>query len=162
LDRTEGSFGFIDSFLFVYRGARRVTEINLSEHGVVTPKALIFEGPDEVAVAGYGSDRMARVSLRDPATPKVEESRGVPGVRMLPHDSSGRGSVGADPLLDAWVVEGSVVPVPDAAGSASPSSPRASRTIASRLGEALVFTTLMAPWNKSDGRLSRFTCEACH
>jgi len=31
-----------------------------------------------------------------------------------------------------------------------------------RLGEALVFTTLIAPWNRSDGPLSRFTCETCH
>ncbi len=30
------------------------------------------------------------------------------------------------------------------------------------LGEALFFTTLMGPWNKSDGPLSRFTCETCH
>jgi hypothetical protein len=30
------------------------------------------------------------------------------------------------------------------------------------VGEALFFTNLMSPWNKSEGRLSRFTCEACH
>jgi cytochrome c peroxidase len=31
-----------------------------------------------------------------------------------------------------------------------------------QLGEALFFTTRMAPWNKSDGELSRSTCETCH
>jgi hypothetical protein len=36
------------------------------------------------------------------------------------------------------------------------------RSSDSRLGEALFFTTLMAPWDRSDGRLSRFTCETCH
>lgn len=36
------------------------------------------------------------------------------------------------------------------------------RSSDSRVGEALFFTSMMAPWNKSDGRLSRFTCETCH
>jgi hypothetical protein len=64
--------------------------------------------------------------------------------------------VAADPLLDAWVVLGErgwsarVVDGPDA------------RTPAVRLGEALVFTTLMAPAGSSTGKLSRFTCETCH
>src|SRR5205814_5335212 len=31
-----------------------------------------------------------------------------------------------------------------------------------RIGEALFFTDLMAPANRSDGALSRFTCETCH
>jgi hypothetical protein len=47
-----------------------------------------------------------------------------------------------------------VVAVPDAGGPP--------RTEEDRLGEALFFTTLMAPWDRSDGRLSRFTCETCH
>jgi mono/diheme cytochrome c family protein len=34
--------------------------------------------------------------------------------------------------------------------------------VASRIGELLFFTTLMSPWNSSDGKLSRFTCETCH
>ena len=38
----------------------------------------------------------------------------------------------------------------------------AARSTESRVGEALFFTTVMAPWNRSDGKLSRFTCEACH
>jgi hypothetical protein len=64
----------------------------------------------------------------------------------------------ANPLLDAWVAvdHGGVAVVP-AGGGASPT-----RSLDSRLGEALFFTTLMAPWNRSDGRLSRFTCETCH
>ncbi|MFQ5745289.1 MAG: hypothetical protein ACE5HV_17175, partial [Acidobacteriota bacterium] len=31
-----------------------------------------------------------------------------------------------------------------------------------RLGEALFFTTLMSPHNRTEGELSRFTCETCH
>jgi len=61
-------------------------------------------------------------------------------------------------FLDAWVVASpsgnTLVRVDDASES--------TRSTESRLGEALLFTTLMAPWNRSDGRLSRFTCETCH
>src|SRR5262249_23039879 len=43
-----------------------------------------------------------------------------------------------------------------------PSARRPARNPLARLGEALFFTTLMGPWNRSDGPLSRFTCETCH
>ena len=35
-------------------------------------------------------------------------------------------------------------------------------TTEERLGEALFFTTLMAPGNSSEGSHSRFSCETCH
>jgi hypothetical protein len=46
--------------------------------------------------------------------------------------------------------------------SAAALSAAGSADVAARVGEALLFTTLMAPWNRSDGPLSRFTCETCH
>lgn len=161
LDRTEGSFGFIDSFLFLYRGGRRVAEVNLSAHGVVTPKAVDIAraaGSETVVdVAGYGADAVARVELADGAPEKVSITKAVPGLRALVATPGG-GYVAADPLLDAWVALGpggaTVVPAKDDAAR--------ERSTLSRVGEALIFTTLMAPWNKSDGRLSRFTCETCH
>ncbi len=65
--------------------------------------------------------------------------------------------VAANPLLDAWVVAGNggarIVAIP---------GERPPRAMLSRVGELLFFTTMMAPWNSSDGALSRFTCEACH
>jgi hypothetical protein len=68
---------------------------------------------------------------------------------------------GADPLLDAWAsvsVDGdgrsAVVSIPDT--GAPPRDPM------SRVGQAVFFTTLMAPWQHAEGRLSRFTCETCH
>ncbi|WP_394824943.1 hypothetical protein [Pendulispora albinea] len=152
LDRTEGSFGFIDSFLFVLEAGRRIAEINLSSHGVVTPKAVVIEGPGSFVVAGYGAPTIARVELAPGGAPHVEVTASLPGVRAI---AKARGGwAGADPLLDAWVADGKAVPVADPA--------EAPRSTASRVGEALVFTTLMAPWNKSEGRLSRFTCETCH
>jgi hypothetical protein len=46
-----------------------------------------------------------------------------------------------------------VVPVAD------PGPPRSTEA---RVGEALFFTTLIAPWNRAKGSVSRFTCETCH
>jgi hypothetical protein len=66
----------------------------------------------------------------------------------------------ANPLLDAWIAAShdmppTVVPIAAAAGEHGFDSE-------TRLGEALFFTTLMAPWNRAEGALSRFTCETCH
>jgi hypothetical protein len=170
LDRTQGSFGFIDSFVTLYRvaGGRtaKLGEVNTSAVGVVTPKALRLSRTDgggvELAAAAYGSDRLALVrwdgagkgSFDDP----VVETRTVPPGTAAMERLPDRSLVFANTLMDAWVhasPEGNaVVPVDDVAATA--------RSADSRLGEALFFTTLMAPWDKSDGRLSRFTCETCH
>jgi hypothetical protein len=167
LDRTQGSFAFIDSFVTLYRVAagasERLGEVNTSELGVVTPKALRIEREGSevtVVAAGYGSDRMAVLRWRGEGRAVQEigrETRQLPpgsaAVDGLPDGSL----VFANPLLDAWVrLSGdgtaSVVPVEGGGG----------RRAESRLGEALFFTTLMAPWDRADGRLSRFTCETCH
>ncbi|APR75778.1 Hypothetical protein A7982_01124 [Minicystis rosea] len=166
LDRTEGSFGYIDSFVFVYRLApgatqpERLAEVNVSEVGVITPKALLLRAEAHagatVTVVGYGSDRIATLAWRDgfAAAPRIDARPFVPGVASIA--LLGDAIVGADPLFDGWARMGStgVVEVPDEAP--------VRRTPASRVGEALFFTNLMAPWNHTDGRLSRFTCETCH
>jgi hypothetical protein len=175
LDRTSGFFGYIDSFLFAYRvrdaKVETLATLNVSEHGVVTPKAISLEPADpreagargrvDVLVTAYGSAAAVRVSLRGKSDPTVAALTLVPGLRALAR-SAERGSKAvalADPLLDAWVLAGErgahVVPVP-AIGDEAP------RATASRLGEALFFTSLMAPKNTSTGALSRFTCETCH
>jgi hypothetical protein len=168
LDRTQGSFGFVDSFVWVYRVTegqpREVAEVNASEQGLVTPKALKLsvgpQGEPELVVAAYGSNRLATItwSDRDAVAPPTIRTQPVPPGNAAMIDGSDGSRVLANPLLDAWVRVGAgepvVVPVPDVA--ASP------RTEEARLGEALFFTTLMAPWDRSDGRLSRFTCETCH
>ncbi len=163
LDRTQGSFGFVDSFVTVYRivhgQAEKMREENTSALGLVTPKALKLwrdpQGPLELAVAAYGSDRFAVFDLGAERPPTLSEL--PPGSAALDRLADGTFVI-ANPLLDAWVRKGpgetAIVPVPD-----EPSQPR---SIDSRLGEALFFTTLMAPWDSSEGRLSRFTCETCH
>jgi hypothetical protein len=172
LDRTEGSFAFIDSFVTLYRiaggSAAKLAEVNTSALGAVTPKMVKLwlspSGGLEVTVAGYGSDRL--LSLAWPTATPESGALGEPAVkqRFIPPGASmgeelpGATLAMANPLLDAWVLSTPsgvhVQTVDDGLAR--------TRSTASRLGEALFFTTLMAPWDKSDGRLSRFACETCH
>jgi len=173
LDRTEGSFGFVDSFVTLYRidgdVATKRAEVNTSALGLVTPKALYLRrdgaGHVVLTVAAYGSDRLAVLAWDEtalgadglPAEASIAMRTLPPGSASIDRLPDGSFAV-ANPLLDAWLRVGpervDVVPVDDA--------PSAKRSADSRLGEALFFTTLMAPWDKSEGRLSRFTCETCH
>ena len=61
LDRSDGSFGYIDSFVFVYEDGKRTAEINVGMEGLVTPKWLRWADPDTIEVAGYGSPLAARI-----------------------------------------------------------------------------------------------------
>ncbi|HEX4446534.1 MAG TPA: hypothetical protein VH044_07360, partial [Polyangiaceae bacterium] len=170
LDRTQGSFGFIDSFVTLYRvaggRAAKLGEVNTAAVGVVTPKALRLSraagGVVQLDAAAYGSDRLVSVRWAGAGTgsfdaPIVETRQLPPGTAAMERLPDGS-FVAANTLLDAWVhasPEGNVVvPVDDGSPAA--------RSADSRLGEALFFTTLMAPWDRSDGQLSRFTCETCH
>jgi len=184
LDRTEGSFGFVDSFVFLYRvlpglPPERLAAINVSEHGVITPKAILLsagaDGGATVLAAGYGSDRLAEITWPSDLTapPSVTTLQILPGVASMA--VAGDLLVCADPLFDAWFsvpleggghlgrdprAPGAPPPLPLLVPVADPGA--APRDPHSRVGEALFFTNLMAPWNLSEGRLSRFTCETCH
>jgi hypothetical protein len=167
LDRTIGAFGYVDSFLFLYRlapssdAALLDSAVNLSELGVVTPKAVALrERPLRITVAGYGSDKLVELSFAQGAGRPTALARDfVPGANAVAPLDDGR-FVFANPLLDAWIVTSpdgppTIVPIADAAE-------RRASDAETRLGEALFFTTLMAPWNRAEGPLSRFTCETCH
>lgn len=156
LDRSEGGFGYIDSFVFHVRlegtTLRRLAAVNVGAHGVVTPKHLAWGG-DALWVTGAGADAMARVRLSEsPAVDTWRVPAGLSGFAMR-----GAEMLAADPLLDQWVHL-------DAERRATLVAIDAedTRTEAVRLGEALVFTTLMAPQATSEERGSRFTCETCH
>jgi hypothetical protein len=90
--------------------------------------------------------------------PEIDSRTTVPGVVAEAALAEGA-RLAADPLLDAWVVDDGrdarIVPIAGVPGIAA-------RDPESRLGEALFFTTLMAPWNRTKGSVSRFTCETCH
>jgi hypothetical protein len=106
--------------------------------------------------------------LRAPPTVVTQDL--VPGTTSMVARADGT-LVFADPLLDAWVSRSSsgtaaprVVPVREAIDAPAAAAPLGAESadVAARVGEALLSTTLMAPWNRSDGPLSRFTCETCH
>jgi hypothetical protein len=168
LDRSDGSFGFIDSFVTLYEldgstlAVERRRDVNAGELGVVTPKWIDVDvdrhGAIEIEAVGFATDVL--VTLRWPEgeeTAVVSTAALAPGIVSLERTRHGR--IAADTLLDAWLIldERSpleVVPVVD--------SLPAPRSAESRVGELLFFTNLMAPWNPTEGRQSRFTCETCH
>ncbi|MBL4683509.1 MAG: hypothetical protein JKY37_02880 [Nannocystaceae bacterium] len=171
LDRSGGAFGNIDSFVFVTdipdEGPPvRRAELNVSAHGAVTPKWIRLQLSGEAAdlqthvqTVGYGSEAwVTAVWDAKFSTPKVQTTALVPGITdMVVADD---GSVlAANPLLDAWLsfgTDGTLSVIAAGNPEADTRSPDV------RLGEALLFTGLMAPAARSEGKASRFTCETCH
>ena len=163
LDRTIGSFGYIDSYVFLYRmtpGAApvRLAAVNVSELGVVTPKVVSLRrdaGVVTVESAGYGSGVFVALRWTEPRfdAPEVETRILRPGIAAwAPH---GRGYVAANPLFDAWMTSNEAEAPIDVRSERRPST-------ALRIGEAAFFTTLMGPFNSATGPKSRFSCETCH
>ena len=196
LDRSDGSFGFIDSFAFSYLlpehgEVRELWRANVSELGVVTPKAPLLDvsaARAHVYITGYGSDRAAEFffDAHEQKAPRAQTEPFYPGTSAGIRVRSGDYAF-ANPLLDAWVRrplskerhsseeqeearerEESRVPAEPSERRVlaevypveAPQAPLA--TSEERLGEALFFTTLMAPGNSSEGSHSRFSCETCH
>jgi len=160
LERRDRVFGYIDSFVYLYvlepdgRLVRRQA-VNTSELGVVDPKAVVFDEHDGAPLlhaVGYATTPLVSVG----ATSADITRAAVPGCSALV--ARGERLLCADPLLDAWVelARGGAVVHPARPPALEDPNPN------QRLGEALFFTTLMAPDARSDGRLSRFTCETCH
>lgn len=159
LDRTGGGFGCVDSFVFLYAidpatgAAERVADVNVSAAGAVTPKHLAVEPTAtgaRVRVAGYGGDRAATLTWTPGGAVTVDAEPALPGITAVARTPAA--TIAANPLLDAWIVDGRVVPV----------APRALDDPELVLGEALYGTVLIAPGGRTDGAASRFTCEACH
>ena len=171
LDRREGFFGYIDSFVSSYRVAgdkpTLLGEVNVSTLGVVTPKALSLDATNpqdrSVLVTGYGGEKRTRLRLEASGMLTLKGASIAPffaGTRSLARFGPA-GFVAANPLLDAFVVVREESATGDVIAVADP-SPKAAQSQESRLGEALFFTNLMAPDNKTEGAHSRFTCETCH
>jgi hypothetical protein len=160
LVRAHGEFENIDSFVWSYRLEGgvfdRLTALDLSDAGVVVPKALSLadtsEGP-QLSVLAAGSGRLLRMSLE--GAPRLVTTPALPGVADAVFETKGD-VIYASPLFDAFVKldrDGVHVARMDPERRPEP---------ALRLGEALFFTELMAPENLSSGSHSRFTCETCH
>lgn len=161
LDRSGGFFGHIDSFLFLYRGVpegtpERVDALNLSEVGVITPKAMVWTDEETLLVTGFGGEKAVRVRRGGDELTVTEAVSWAPGANDLAVLSSG-GIVAANPLLDVWSTGWTIPALEPVEG------PRSSEHAADvHLGEVMIFTSLMAPYNASQGAHSRFSCETCH
>ena len=179
LDRTGGEFGYIDSFVFLYRvpvdhqGAalapgtpELVDLLNVSEHGIVTPKVVRFEGAERLRVIGFGSEGMALIEATASGLSVVQTAPAPPGI--TDYISDGERVVAVSTLLDRVVTTNgpgwldwryfSIV----FEGRAVLGEPHNGHAVDVRLGEALLFTTLFSPENRTKNELSRFTCETCH
>ena len=170
LDRRGGFFGYIDSFVTLYKvqagKAERRSTINVSEFGVITPKAVLLEevegGKHRIFVTGYGGEKLVQFTLgdTDKQPTDVRTDPLAAGSRAFVKNADG-GFVVANPLLDALVVlnaDGTTKKIVRVQDSEKESEAR--RTL--RLGEALFFTNLMAPNNATEDAHSRFSCETCH
>ncbi len=181
LDRSKGEFGNVDSFLFTYElpridgvfrwdqdSASRHNRLNLSESGIVTPKAVRLArlpgGGLQLWVAGFGADKLAQFRMQG-SEPQLERLLDVsPGITDLQVGSLG-GHVRlalANPLLDRCRLLSLKAGQPTQQSALLEASRGRKASAQSRLGEALFFTTLLAPDNSSQGSLSRLSCEACH
>jgi hypothetical protein len=141
----------------VYRlpDATRIAAINLSAAGIVTPKWVRIESSGRAArvtTAGYATGLLADIVIESGGDPQIHTRPFLPGTTDY---LAGPVPLAASPLLDAWLA-GDPPEMIEVPGAAPP------RSLESRIGEALVFTTLMAPWSSSEGKKSRFTCETCH
>jgi len=173
LDRRDGGFGYIDSFVFLARydaathEVAREAEFNVSELGLITPKSIAFgrdsgSGPSwTLDLTGYASGERLRLRGRGAELAKVERYPWLPGsqsVLRIDHPDATSDWIAANPLLDIWMLgPGDLSP-----GWAAAPDDRDDRDFDERLGEALVYTSAMAPDNSSEGLRSRFTCETCH
>ncbi|HKY39354.1 MAG TPA: hypothetical protein VJN18_25625 [Polyangiaceae bacterium] len=162
LVRAHGEFENIDSFVWLYRfGSQleRVAELNVSDHGLVVPKAVgLSLQPEGVMLTtlASGSGQLLRATWS-------QDLRGVPALATQPVPPGvsdavigSRGIAYGSPLLDAWIHV-------DSRSSRLVRVDRETRPDpTARLGEALFFTELMAPEANSAGSHSRFSCETCH
>ncbi|HSR68379.1 MAG TPA: hypothetical protein VLU25_10590 [Acidobacteriota bacterium] len=179
LDRSQGEFGNLDSFLYLFELTRsegvfrpsgedgRVAYLNLSELGVVTPKALSFHRDAEgleLWVAGSGSGRVTAFQVDGFDLRLMQSFEAGPGASELTlHMRQSRKRLAlANPLLDRIDLFDAGLGVPSRVGRPLDLLGPRIASDSSRLGEILFFSTLMSPGNRSEGSLSRLTCEACH
>ncbi len=161
--------------------ATLLAELNLSEIPIVTPKAIHLLSEEQSAahpecerlrvtvgcawVSGFGSETLGLFAVRPDRLDLLEELAVPAGVTDFVVESER--IVATSTLIDR------VVTVPLAASTfrthriRMPDAPelgeaRDAHAVDVRLGEQLFYTTLMAPDNRTEGELSRFSCETCH
>jgi hypothetical protein len=164
LVRAHGEFENIDSYTWLYRlgpaGFTFIAELDVSDFGLVVPKALQFRTTDaklSLDVLAAGSDRLLHATWGGGlgAPPSVRVEAVPPGASDAVFGRDGSITY-ASPLFDAWVR------LDRASSRLVRVDPERRPELTVRLGEALFFSDLMAPENPSAGSHSRFSCETCH
>ena len=192
LNRLGGEFGYMDSFLYLYTLSRRdgvyrwsprdrdnskhFTQANLSEIDVITPKAVKLAAPSKdsltVWVSAFGSAKVARFKFDQSKILLAGTFDVIPGttdfVIVPKSQSSGVLNKNHQTMIMTNSLLDGIYRVKLEVGGSEykrvkelPSAP-SGLSWQSRIGELLFFTTLLTPHNRSEGELSRFTCEACH
>jgi hypothetical protein len=143
---------------------------------VITPKAVKLAAPSKdsltVWVSAFGSAKMARFKFDQSKILLTETFDVFPGTTdfvMVPKSQSSgvRNKNHETMIMTNSLLDGIYRVKLDVGGSEFkrvkelPSAP-SGLSWQSRIGELLFFTTLFTPHNRSEGELSRFTCEACH
>jgi len=192
LNRLGGEFGYIDSFLYLYTlsrtggvyhwspmdrdKSRHFTQANLSEIDVITPKAVKLAAPSKdsltVWVSAFGSAKMARFKFDQSKILLTGTFDVIPGttdfVIVPKNQSSGarnkndQSMIMTNSLLDGIYRVNLRVGGSEYQRVKELPSDLSRLSWQNRIGELLFFTTLLTPHNRSEGKLSRFTCEACH
>jgi len=184
LNRLGGEFGYVDSFLYLFNlhrdtagtyqwkdeyrtDPRRFQAVNLSEHHIITPKAIRFqqESSDGIKlwVTGFGGEKFAEFRIQD-FRPQLYDTWSIdPGVTdfVIRSDTGSQTVSTVSPLLDRITVQDL-----EARRQLKTKIPTFSdppvRSTKIRIGELLFFTPMLTPSNRTQVELSRFTCETCH
>ncbi len=154
----------------------RYAQQNLSEINIVTPKALRFESASHdtsrLWVSAFGSPKLARFDVREGRLQLTGQFNLPPGTTdfVIVQEEQNEKKPGKEDhslvITNALFDQIYRLKI-DSESSAYqrvqgiPLS-KAKLSRESRIGELLFFTTLLTPHNRTDGELSRFTCEACH
>ncbi|MFQ5542574.1 MAG: hypothetical protein ACE5E2_07055, partial [Candidatus Binatia bacterium] len=153
----------------------RFAQQNLSEINIVTPKALHFAAlsndTSQLWVSAFGSPQVARFEVQEDRLQLTGKFNLPPGTTDFVvvqeeqiKEKPGR-EIGSLVITNALFDQiyrleiGSGSPVYQNVQGISLVHSKLSRE--SRIGELLFFTTLLTPHNRTDGELSRFTCETC-
>ncbi len=154
------------------RFARR----NLSEIDLVMPKALHFTSSSNdtlrLWVSAFGSPKLAQFDVREGLLQLTGQFNLPPGttdfviVQEKQNEKKPGGEVHSLVITNALFDQIYRLEI-DSGSSAYQRVqgiplPKSKLSRESRIGELLFFTTLLTPTNRTDGELSRFTCETCH
>ena len=162
LVRDGTGFGFVDSFLYLFKSSAEgtpqiVSSLNLSSRKCPSPRGLklAVDPVPTIVVACFGGSGLWKFEWKSGALTGHLELPLAPGTEVIAWGAE-QNLLAVNPLLDRLELWGCPTRRAFLQLSSGPRSPTG------RIGELLFFTDLLAPSNLSRGPLSSATCEACH